>query len=183
MTTKLLNESDRAHEEVALKINEEGQKNFAKDFEKLPSVIHLREVWEAKGIHPQDPAFLILEAMLLFDIRHRGAISRLITIEEKSDQFFLQAIQELKLYFENLDKTQEQSNQFSNRSKELCEKIVNLSQTMSDLAITLSKLHESNEKTAKVIQERGLLVTLLNWATPAVCIFLGVMLYHWLFRR
>lgn len=146
-----------------------------KTFANLTAVQHIRELWEAKGIHQNDPMFAFIELMGLWDIRQRAGYLQLAQVVEKSDQFHMSVLNEMREMVEPIAGFQLDAEQIRVLTAASCEAMRSLDGSNSELLRELPVLYGTTRQAVTVIGEMGRYQVLLNVAVPLVSVLVGML--------
>lgn len=171
-----LKEATKAHAE-AEKLRAAFSSEFEKlpPFEKLPVIQQLQARWEEKGLHPSDPVFLLIEVLGVFDVRQRYTAAHLGKTIGMSEKVTLALVHEMRSLLESTNVT-------GNNLETLQNTIESVLGNMHEVVIinkkfieVLPKTHESIYQAVRLINERGIWVTIVNWLTPMIAFATGVV--------
>jgi len=151
-------------------------------FDQLPVIKHIRELWESKGVLADDPMFLSVEMMGLFDARLRSSIKKLVVLGDKTEMFQMAMLDEMKSSMRELDKLSATGRDIVESARLCNEGMIALQKTNSELLAQLPDYYKTISESVKYLGELGRFQILFNWLTPGVCIAIGLLLGKFLLK-
>lgn len=171
-----LKEATKAHAE-AEKQRTDFSSEFEKlpPFEKLPVIQQLQARWEEKGLHPSDPVFLLIEVLGVFDVRQRYTAAFLGKTIGMSEKVTLSLVHEMRNLLEATTITGNHLETVQNTIETTLENMQKVVKINAKFIEILPKTHESIYQAVRLINERGIWVTIVNWLTPVIAFTTGVV--------
>jgi hypothetical protein len=165
-------------QKVETAFNEVRQERVAAEacFHELPTIEHMRQLWESKGVHPEDPVFLLVETMGLADARFRNAIHRLVKVGEKSELFQIALLEEMERHVNRVADVSESSNAVVESTKLAQEAMQELHKSNVELLEQLPNHYKTIHEAVKYLGELGRWQVLVNFLVPLVAILVGFVL-------
>jgi hypothetical protein len=162
--------------------SQETRREYMRRFDQLPVIQHLRELWEAKGLMVNDPAFLLVEVLGLYDERQNAKFSQIVKVLEASDRFNLDAVREIEQRLGDVQEMERSSATLAVHLDGTAQKAANLAEVLTEFVETVPQIQESVEDARRVLDSHTLRGFLLNTLSPLLGVLLGLILGRILWR-
>lgn len=166
---------------AARRAQEEAERAY-EDFAKLPILEHLQEVWEAKGVTRNDPVWLLVETLAIFDNRLKERNERFLEVARRNAELCTKTMEEARRILEQgvaLEKTIATS---TATQTEVLGRMKQSGALMQQFCDAMPKLVDNLYTSMKLIDQKGLLSGLLNYGVVFVSLIGGLALGYFLFR-
>lgn len=147
-----------------------------RSYDQLSMVKHLKELWEERGLSSDDPAFLLMEALAMFDARQRAVLKNWMDSVEESDRFMLATneevatrLGEMRQLYEDYAKVGGDTAMYARDQRRLIEVVNNLLAFGKEMIKAISEM-------IGIIGNRSFWGVLMNWAVPAMGVVVGLIL-------
>ncbi len=150
-------------------------KKSERAFSDLSAIEHVRELWAAKGIHPSDPMYALMELLALWDSRQSASFLQLAALVEKSDIFHMSVLAEMQKLVERMEGSRADSEKMVVLTRANCDAMQALDKSTQGLLREMPELYGVTAQAVKVLGEMGRYQVILNMAIPVVCILIGML--------
>lgn len=159
-----------------LRRSEHEREVLEKRFDELPAIQHLRELWQERSLLPNDPVFLLVEVLGLYEERQKKTLKQLMRVLEASDRFTVDGLMEIEERIKSVEKMEKSSAKLLPvmlQSNEMNDKLIG---TLESIAETFMSLRDTLFEVKELLDERGLTKVLAAVASPVAAAVAGFLL-------
>lgn len=161
----------------AAEVYEEQEANF----ESLTPLQALREFWRGKGLAEDDPAFLLVEIMGMFDTRILGAFHDQRQALKRNNDFGLSLYHGISLQVQKLEVMSERLEAARAALTSASVLGEDLAKTGKGMVEAMLSAQEANYAAIKEVDDKSAKATMLRYAMVAAAILLGMLIHAVMF--
>lgn len=147
-----------------------------KAFERIPAIQSIRAKWEALGLHREDPVFLLIEVLGLFEARHRQLSKNMVDVFRASSELSLylheevsRAVAQTLELQKTLQTSQEQTKSLNTQNGSL----IKVNERFID---ALPKIHEQIFVAVQTLDDHGIWSKAIYIGSLAAAIIIGIII-------
>jgi hypothetical protein len=149
-------------------------------FDELPAIQHLRELWQERSLLPNDPVFLLVEVLGLYEERQKKTLRQFMEVLRASDRFTVDGLMEMEQRIKDIEKMERSAAKVRPAMEGCDERMQGLMGVLPDLAEHFEAIRDKLSETCEMLDQRGWKQVAINVLTPVVSFLTGaVFMFIW----